>query len=92
MFTGERSIDFQRIFGKTPFGVAKVAKEFNIPVIAFAAHIGDDIDILYENGIDYILGILRNVMDLKSALKEGKINLEKASENIIRCLTITRRY
>ncbi|SQC04124.1 glycerate kinase [Clostridium sporogenes] len=31
-------------------------------------------------------------MDLKSALKEGKINLEKASENIIRCLTITRRY
>ncbi|MEL5896707.1 glycerate kinase [Clostridium sporogenes] len=63
-----------------------------MPVIAFAAHIGDDIDILYENGIDYILGILRNVMDLKSALKEGKINLEKASENIIRCLTITRRY
>ena len=51
VFTGEGSIDFQTIFGKTPFGVAKVAKEFNIPVIAFAAHIGDDIDILYENGI-----------------------------------------
>ncbi|HID0780239.1 TPA: glycerate kinase [Clostridium botulinum] len=92
VFTGEGSIDFQTIFGKTPFGVAKVAKEFNIPVIAFAAHIGDDIDILYENGIDSIVGILRGVTDLKSALKEGKINVEKASENITRILDVARRY
>ncbi|AVQ47752.1 glycerate kinase family protein [Clostridium botulinum] len=92
VFTGEGSIDFQTIFGKTPFGVAKVAKEFNIPVIAFAAHIGDDIDILYENGIDSIVGILRGVTDLKSALKEGKINVEKASENITRILAVARKY
>ncbi|KEJ02443.1 glycerate kinase [Clostridium botulinum A2B3 87] len=92
VFTGEGSIDFQTIFGKTPFGVAKVAKEFNIPVIAFAAHVGDDVDILYENGIDSIVGILRGVTDLKSALKEGKINVEKASENITRILTVARRY
>ncbi|HDK7169361.1 TPA: glycerate kinase [Clostridium botulinum] len=92
VFTGEGSIDFQTIFGKTPFGVAKVAKEFNIPVIAFAAHIGDDIDILYENGIDSIVGILRGVTDLKSALKKGKINVEKASENITRILAVARKY
>ncbi|MBN3346010.1 glycerate kinase [Clostridium botulinum] len=92
VFTGEGSIDFQTIFGKTPFGVAKVAKEFNIPVIAFAAHVGDDVDILYENGIDSIVGILRGVTDLKSVLKEGKINVEKASENITRILTVARRY
>ncbi len=92
VFTGEGSIDFQTIFGKTPFGVAKVAKEFNIPVIALAAHIGDDIDILYENGIDSIVGILRGVTDLKSALKKGKINVEKASENITRILAVARKY
>lgn len=92
VFTGEGSIDFQTIFGKTPLGVAKVAKKFNIPVIAFAAHVGDDVGILYENGIDSIVGILRGVTDLKSALKEGKINVEKASENITRILTVGRRY
>lgn len=67
-------------------------KKFNIPVIAFAAHVGDDVGILYENGIDSIVGILRGVTDLKSALKEGKINVEKASENITRILTVGRRY
>ncbi|KEJ01435.1 glycerate kinase [Clostridium botulinum A2B7 92] len=92
VFTGEGSIDFQTIFGKTPLGVAKVAKKFNIPVIAFAAHVGDDVDVLYENGIDSIVGILRGVTDLKSALKEGKINVEKASENITRILTVAKRY
>ena len=35
VFTGEGSIDFQTKFGKTPIGVAKVAKKYNIPVIAF---------------------------------------------------------
>ncbi|EJO5346764.1 glycerate kinase [Clostridium botulinum] len=92
VFTGEGSIDFQTVLGKTPFGVAKVAKEFNIPVIAFAAHIGDDLDILYENGIDSIVGVIRGVTDLENALKEGKINVEKASENITRILTIERNY
>lgn len=88
VFTGEGSIDFQTIFGKTPFGVAKVAKEFNIPVIAFAGHIGEGVDELYKNGIDSIVSILRGVTDLETALKDGKINVEKASENITRILKL----
>ncbi|WP_251861796.1 glycerate kinase [Clostridium sp. Marseille-Q2269] len=91
VFTGEGSIDFQTIFGKTPLGVARVSKEFDIPVIAFAGRIGDDVDVLYENGIDSIVNILRGAIDLKTALKEGKINMEKASENITRILALTIR-
>ena len=34
VFTGEGGIDFQTKFGKTPFGVAHVAKRLNKPVIA----------------------------------------------------------
>jgi len=33
VFTGEGGIDFQTKFGKTPFGVAQVAKQLNKPVI-----------------------------------------------------------
>ncbi|GAA0737278.1 glycerate kinase [Clostridium oceanicum] len=88
VFTGEGSIDFQTVFGKTPFGVAKVAKEFNIPVIAFAGHIGEGVEVLYESGIDSIVNILRGATDLKTALKEGKMNIEKTSENITRILSL----
>src|SRR4051794_2791539 len=40
VFTGEGSIDGQTLFGKTPFGVASIAKKYSIPVIAFAGRIG----------------------------------------------------
>ena len=35
VFTGEGSIDRQTKEGKTPYGVAKIAKKYNKPVIAF---------------------------------------------------------
>lgn len=86
VFTGEGSIDSQTIFGKTPFGVAKTAKKFGIPVIAFAGRIGDGVEVLYENGIDAIIGIVPGAVSLEEALKKGEINLERAAENIARIL------
>ena len=46
VITGEGSIDGQTRFGKTPYGVAKIAKKKGIPVIALAGNIGEDIDIV----------------------------------------------
>ncbi len=40
VITGEGQLDFQTAFGKTPVGVARVAKADNIPVIAIAGGIG----------------------------------------------------
>jgi glycerate kinase len=39
VITGEGSIDEQTLQGKGPFGVAKRAKEFSLPVIAFAGRV-----------------------------------------------------
>ncbi|WP_139905771.1 glycerate kinase [Clostridium thermarum] len=86
VFTGEGSIDAQTVFGKTPFGVAKTAKKFGIPVIAFAGRIGDGVEVLYENGIDSIIGIVPGAVSLEEALQKGEINLERAAENIARIL------
>ena len=44
VITGEGQINFQTVFGKTPVGVAKVAKIHNIPVIAIAGSIADRSD------------------------------------------------
>lgn len=86
IFTGEGAIDFQTKFGKTPIGVAKVAKKYDIPVIAFAGRVGDGINELYNLGINSIIGITPGVISLEEALKNGKENLEIATENIVRII------
>ncbi|QPJ84931.1 glycerate kinase [Sarcina sp. JB2] len=86
VWTGEGSIDFQTQYGKTPLGVATVAKKYNKPVVALAGRVGDDIDILYEKGIDSIFGIMRGVTSIDEALKNGKENIERTSENIVRLM------
>ena len=40
--TGEGRLDFQTAFGKTPKGVADVAAELGIPVIAFGGSVATD--------------------------------------------------
>lgn len=91
VFTGEGSIDYQTKFGKTPIGVAKVAKKYGKPVIALAGKVGDNIDDLYENGIDSIFGIMRGITSIEEALENGKENVEKASENIMRLINLCEK-
>ncbi|MEH7253727.1 glycerate kinase [Neobacillus niacini] len=89
VFTGEGSIDGQTLFGKTPFGVASIAKKYSIPVIAFAGRIGKGVEPLYENGFTSIVGILKGVSSLDEALESGEENLSFAVENICRVLKLS---
>lgn len=88
VFTGEGSIDGQTLYGKTPLGVSLIAKEYNIPVIAFAGRIGDGVEALYEQGINSIIGILSEADTIDIALKKGPENIERASENIARIISL----
>lgn len=89
VFTGEGGIDFQTQYGKTPYGVAKVAKEFNKKVIAIAGHIGEGIDVLYDKGIDAIFGIIPEAGSLDKILQDGAKNVERTCENIARLIKIS---
>lgn len=86
VFTGEGGIDSQTIFGKTPMGVASVAKANNVKTIAFAGKVEEGSENLYEIGITSIFSIMRGVVDIDTALKMGKYNLEKTVENVMRIL------
>lgn len=78
VITGEGKIDGQTIYGKAPIGVAKIAKKYNIPVIAVAAIIGDDADIVYQYGINTLLKISEPPMSLAEP-KSKKVWLIKKS-------------
>lgn len=76
--TGEGKIDSQTIYGKAPIGVAKIAKKYNIPVIAVAAIISDDADIVHQHGIDNLIKVSEPPMSLAEP-KSKKIGLVKRS-------------
>jgi len=88
VFTGEGGIDFQTKFGKTPYGVARAAKEAGKPVIAIAGYVGEGIDTLYTEGIDAVFGIVPGAADLERLLHEGPENVERTTENIARVLKL----
>lgn len=88
-FTGEGGMDFQTKFGKTPYGVAKAAKEKDVRVIALAGYIGEGVEVLYEEGIDAIFGIVPGASEIDKLLADGPRNVERTCENIGRLLKLT---
>lgn len=90
VFTGEGAIDAQTLLGKTPFGVAQVARGLNKPVIACAGRVGADIDALYAAGFSAIFGILDQSCDLELACQQGAQNLQRRCENIARLLKLNK--
>lgn len=87
VFTGEGKIDRQTQLGKTPFGVAQLAKALNKPVIAFAGVLGEGVEELYPYGFSQIISINPPDTDLETALKMGEQHLEisaKAMADILK--------
>ncbi|MGL5377333.1 MAG: glycerate kinase family protein [Cetobacterium sp.] len=70
VITGEGRLDHQTAMGKAPVGVSKVAKKFNIPVIALAGGLTDDAIKTHEKGIDSFFSIINYPITLEDAMKK----------------------
>lgn len=88
VITGEGRMDAQSILGKTPIGVARMAKQFNKPVIAIVGCLREDYDVVYEHGIDAVFPIIRSLGDLPTILKQGEQNLISTAQNVARLLSL----
>ena len=91
VFTGEGQLDFQTVFGKTPVGVAKVAKSYGIPVIAIAGGIAEGAEAVYEAGIDAMLGIVQEPMTLEDAVGDATRLIADTAEQAARLIAIGQR-
>ena len=69
VITGEGRLDGQTVMGKAPIGVARIAKEYGKPVIAFSGCVTKDATACNESGIDAFFPILRGVVTLDEAMK-----------------------
>ncbi|WP_168406672.1 glycerate kinase family protein [Acinetobacter indicus] len=86
VLTGEGKIDRQTCMGKTPFGVAQVAKGLNKPVYAFAGMIGEGIEPLLEAGFTQIIGINLPDISVEDAIRNAENNLTDSVENVMQLL------
>lgn len=82
--TGEGRMDGQSVHGKTPIGVAKLAKSAGKPVIAIVGSLREDYPAVYEAGIDAVFPIIRQINSLENTLQAGRENLISTAENVAR--------
>lgn len=84
LFTGEGQCDGQTVRGKTPFGVAKIAKQAGVPVVFIVGRIGAGSEILYEYGIKSIFSMVDGPMTVEEAMSQAYDLLTKSAERIMR--------
>ena len=92
VITGEGNMDEQSAAGKAPVGVARRAKRYGKPVAAVVGGRADNLDAVYEQGVDLVLPICRKPMGLEDALgmQEAVANLACAGEGAARAYDLGR--
>ena len=92
VITGEGNMDEQSAAGKAPVGVARRAKRYGKPVAAVVGGRADNLDAVYEQGVDLVLPICRKPMPLDQALdsQEATANLICAGEAAARAYDLAR--
>ncbi|WP_323167987.1 glycerate kinase [Pseudomonas atacamensis] len=84
VITGEGRFDAQTLRGKTPFGVARVAKQHAVPVIVIAGTLGEGYQELYQHGIDAAFAVTSGPMTLEQACAEAPRLLRERATDIAR--------
>lgn len=82
VITGEGRMDSQTIHGKTPMGVAQMAKVFDIPVIAIAGCLSTDVGVVHQHGIEAVFSILPRAVSIEEALIHAADNVRQCARNI----------
>lgn len=79
VITGEGSIDLQTLQGKGPYGVAKKAKQFSLPVIGMAGRVLAATDKNLQQYFDQLISINDEMIDIEKAIRDTYLNLEKTA-------------
>ncbi len=91
VFTAEGRIDSQTAFGKTISGVAQLGKKYQVPVIALAGKIEDDLTRLYSQGITAVFAIGDRPMSLDESKERAAELLAGTVEQLMRILSVSAK-
>ncbi|MFN7250010.1 MAG: glycerate kinase [Anaerobacillus sp.] len=91
VITGEGQINEQTPFGKTPVGVAKLAKKYGVQVIAIAGSYVKGYEKVYDCGIDAVFATIPTAMPLQEVLLKAEMNLYETSVNVAKLWRIAKQ-
>ncbi len=91
VITGEGRFDAQTLRGKTPMGVAKVAKRHGVPVVVLAGTLGEGYQQLYGHGIDAAFALANGPMSLEQACADAAALLHARAGDIARLWQVARK-
>ena len=94
VITGEGCLDGQTVMGKAPIGIARLAKRYGKPVIAFSGAVTEDAAACNQAGIDAFFPILRQVTTLEAAMSPATAirNMTAAVEQTFRLMKMSFIY
>ncbi|MDD0844290.1 glycerate kinase [Pseudomonas sp. Gutcm_11s] len=90
VITGEGRLDSQSLHGKTPVGVARVAKAAGVPVVALAGSLGEAYQALYGAGIDAAFSLTSGPQSLEQAMQDAAAELAARACDLARMWRLAR--
>jgi glycerate 2-kinase len=91
VITGEGRIDGQSVFGKTPVGVARIARQQGVPVIALAGSLGPDAEDVLDCGIQALFSVVHGPCSLEEALATAAQNVRRSARHLAAVLLLGSR-
>ena len=91
VITGEGRFDAQTLRGKTPFGVARIARSNGVPVVVLAGTLGEGYQALYEHGIHAAFAVASGPMTLDYACVHASQLLTDRARDIARLWSLGRQ-
>lgn len=87
-FTGEGQMNHQTKYGKTPYGVMKLAKSLDkdIKVLAIAGSLNGNVQELYDLGFDGIFSSIPELKPLEALFEDAADNIARVTEAICRVM------
>lgn len=85
VFTGEGKMDIQSKYGKAPIGIAKLAKKYNLPVVAIVGSVENSAIDNVSQEIDLILNIINEPMSLEKAMDNVESLVETTAYMALNC-------
>ncbi len=91
IITGEGRMDRQDLHGKAPLEVAKRARALGVPCIAVVGSTGRDYQVVYDHGIDAVIGTVNRPMAIDRAVAESARLITEAAMRACRLLGVGMR-
>ena len=86
VITGEGKTDDQTLQGKAVYGVSKIAKKCNVPVICISGSLQEGYQELYKQGVVGFYSVLKGPATLVEAINNAKENLYDTTYSLIKSI------